>query len=173
MDRTSPTLLRHRELVDAYLTAREHVVSQGFGWEIDWQDTRDFEHASESDFLREAAWVVLSAGMAVRVVESVFAPLSDAFCQWSSASAIVERSEHCLAEARRIFRHERKLAAIVAIAGTIAAEGFDSVKARIVREGPEALEAFDYIGPVTCLHLAKNLGLDVVKPEGSLRTGGG
>ena len=32
-------------------------------------------------------------------------------------------------------------------------------------EGVNYLTTFDQIGPVTAFHLAKNLGLDVVKPD--------
>lgn len=36
---------------------------------------------------------------------------------------------------------------------------------QITSNGVSFLETFPYIGPVTAYHLAKNIGLDVVKPD--------
>ncbi len=32
-------------------------------------------------------------------------------------------------------------------------------------KGVDFLKTLDFIGPITCYHLAKNIGLDVVKPD--------
>lgn len=159
--------IRHRtnRLAEAYLTAREHVVDAGFGAEIDWQDGREFDRISESDFLREAAWVVLSAGMAERVIRGIFARVSEAFLHWKSAAAIARQRDRCIAQARRAFGHERKLRAIALIAEFVQQIGFDKFKARVMQGGPNILRELEFIGPVTCFHLAKNIGLDVVKPD--------
>ncbi len=159
------TLQARNRLLEAYLTAREHIVEAGYGMEIDWQDRRDFRSVSESDFLREAAWVVLSAGMAEAVIRRVFGRVSVAFLKWKSAAAIAQRREQCAARARRAFGHERKLRAIGLIAQFIDDVGFDTFKARVSEGGPAVLRELEFIGPVTSFHLAKNIGLDVVKPD--------
>jgi len=154
-----------RFLATAYLTAREFVVDAGFGSEIDWQDTREFCRLGERDFLQEAAWVVLSAGMADSVVRRVFNDVSEAFLRWRSATDIVVHQDECIEQAERAFRNKRKLRAIVFIAESVAAVGFDAFKEQLETGGPAALQDLDFIGPVTCFHLAKNIGLDFVKPD--------
>lgn len=141
------------------------MVDAGFGHEIDWQDTREFRCLGESDFLREAAWVVLSSGMADSVVRRVFPRVSDAFLNWRSATDISAQCECCIDRARTAFRNDRKLRAVANIADAIAAYGFETFKAELEAGGPTVLQSLDFIGPVTCFHLAKNIGMDVVKPD--------
>ena len=95
-------------LTEAYLTAREYIVAAGYGEEIDWQDSRDFNRLTESEFLREAAWVVLNAGMSEAVIRRLFGRVSEAFLNWSSARKISIQSEQCVMRARHAFAHERK-----------------------------------------------------------------
>ena len=149
----------------AYLHARRVVIAQGYSNEIDWQDSRRFERVTESQFLREAAWVVLSAGMSERVVRGVFPRVSAAFLDWSSATAIVRSRNLCLCAATAAFAHERKIDAIASIADRINEAGFACFKARVAADWFTELCKLDYIGPVTSFHLAKNLGLDLVKAD--------
>lgn len=153
------------QLMDAYLTAREHVVARGFGGEIDWQDSQCLERISESEFLREAAWVILSAGMRETVVRSRFCRISKAFLDWRSAVEIVGCLQTCIQEALAAFRHPGKIEAIGSAATTVARMGFDAFRDRLRADGLNELQRLPFIGPVTRFHLAKNLGLDVVKPD--------
>ena len=148
-----------------YLDAKEYLLACGYAPEIDWQDELDVDLMTETSFLREAAWVVLSAGMAERVVRSVFPYVTASFCDWSRASSIVNNSDQCRKSALRVFRHEGKVDAILEIARRVDVLGFTEVYARVIQGGPEFLATFPYIGEVTSLHLAKNLGLDVAKPD--------
>lgn len=59
-------------LAIAYLTAKERIIEAGYAHEIDWQDNRSFKQINESEFLREAAWVVLSSGFRESIVRRVF-----------------------------------------------------------------------------------------------------
>lgn len=152
-------------LVSGYLSAKEWVIRTGFAPEIDWQADRTLGSVSESDFLREAAWVVLSSGMRELVVRQRFPAISVAFLHWESSRAIVAEGERCLEAGLQSFRHRPKLQAIRAIAEVVAEAGIDSVKSRLAREGIRFLQQFPFIGPVTAFHLAKNLGIDVVKPD--------
>lgn len=145
--------------------AREVVVGAGFGRELDWQDSRDFSVVTESEFLAEAAWVVLSAGLSERVVHRVFGSISQSFCQWNSASAIVSRRRSCVAQAMKVFAHKPKIRAIAEIAAQVNQHGFARIKREVEALGVERLSELPFIGPVTSFHLAKNLGLDVVKPD--------
>lgn len=152
-------------LVDAYLTAKEYVILNGFAAEIDWQENLRFGHIDEAGFLREAAWVVLSSGMRESVVRSKFALLSEAFRQWKSASEIIRHRATCEAAALVVFAHRPKIMAICEIAKRVGSSGFDKLRELIRLGGVDYLESFPFIGPVTRYHLAKNIGLDVVKPD--------
>lgn len=154
-----------RTLISAYLTAREHVVDAGYGAEIDWQDSKRIGDVDESAFLREAGWVVLSTGLAESVVRIVFPRVSAAFLDWKSGDAIAGARDTCVAAGLRGFAHRGKIEAIAAIAVHVAAIGFESFHADLMARGSDLLMEFDYLGPATSRHLAKNIGLDVVKPD--------
>jgi hypothetical protein len=152
-------------LVDAYLTALEAVVNAGYGPEIDEQEQRRLDRVTESDFLRETAWVILNAGMRERVVRNLFPSLSDAFLDWRSADAILAHRSHCSRRALGLFAHRPKIEAILQVVERVHILSFERVLSSIETSGVSALEIFAYIGPVTKFHLAKNLGLDVAKPD--------
>jgi hypothetical protein len=155
----------HEGLIRAYLHAKEVIVRAGFGSEIDWQDHVRFEGITESDFLREYAWVVFSAGMRESVVRMKFAGISCAFLDWKSAADIAQNAHACQARALAIINHPGKVAGVVTAAQRIASEGFGVIRDRVKSEGCQELRALPFIGPVTVYHLAKNIGLDVVKPD--------
>jgi hypothetical protein len=151
--------------VDLYLTAQDAVISHGFAWEIDWQAERRFDRIQESEFLRESAWTVLSAGFRESVIRGLFASLSEAFLNWHSAKLIHERRRDCKVAGLQVFGNERKIEAILDIAALVAECGFGSILKQIGEDGVPFLQTLPYIGPVTAYHLAKNLGLPVVKPD--------
>lgn len=148
-----------------YSEFKNVVVRSGYGGELTWQAQVDFETTTETEFLREAAWVVLSAGFRERSVRNCFGEVSQAFLHWRSAVEIVRSREQCRRRAMAAFANRAKIDAIVRIAGTVAARGFQCVKGEIRTRGVGYLQELPYIGPVTSFHLAKNLGLNVVKPD--------
>jgi hypothetical protein len=149
----------------AYRFARSTIIRQGFAGEIDWQAGIKFHAVLEEHFLREAAWVVLSAGMKESVVRKWFPRISDAFLHWRGACEIVRNREQCVAAACEAFNHRRKIEAIADIAARVHETGFAALKERIAQHGVSYLQTLPFIGSVTCFHLAKNIGLDVVKPD--------
>lgn len=151
--------------MEAYLTAREAVVAAGFAAEIDWQDDQRIDAVSESVFLREAAWVILSAGMRESVVRDRFGQVTTAFLKWESAEVIARRRRQCIRRALAVFNHPGKIGAISEVAVLLAEVGFDAFRDRLRSDGLRELQQLPFIGPITRYHLAKNLGLDVVKPD--------
>jgi hypothetical protein len=154
-----------RELLTAYVAAKEAVIKKGFIAEIDWQDRVAFEETDETAFLRESAWVVLSSGMREIVIRKKFPQVSSAFFEWESARQIAKRSKFCQRRALLHFSHEPKIRAITSIAEYVFQEGFNNVRDGILKDGIEYLARFPYIGPATKYHLAKNIGLPAVKPD--------
>jgi hypothetical protein len=158
-------LQKHEALIDFYLLAKGVVVGEGYGHEIAWQDSVRFSEVDESFFLREAAWVVLSCGMRESVVRSKFQSFSDAFYNWLSARRIRTNAHRCRKSAFRIFGHAGKIDSIIEIASSVDTFGFEAIRNKIQAEGVLFLQSLPFVGPTTCYHLAKNLGLDVVKPD--------
>lgn len=156
-------------VLDMYLTAKEAVVARGFAWEIDWQEERRLDRIGESEFLRESAWTVLSAGFREVVVRRLFGPVCDAFLGFRSAAAIQENRPSCRRRALKVFNNPRKVNAILDIASIVDEMGFEHLIRRIKDEEVRFLQTLPYIGSITAFHLAKNLGLPVVKPDRHLQ----
>ena len=154
-------LYRIDNLINAYLDARSVIVDSGYATEMDWQENVSFDKLDESTFLREISWVILSAGMKETVIRKKFIELTSVFCNWRSSEEILRNYKARLNKALRIFNHLQKISAIISVAKKVKKEGFGEIKRRIEKDKIE----FDYIGPVTAYHLAKNIGLNVAKPD--------
>ena len=152
-------------LVRAYNDAKQLVLEKGFENEILWQEGISFERITESVFLSEAAWVILSCGMKERVIRSKFSSFSDAFYSWESADKIIRNVNECRKNGLAIFGNNRKIDAVIHITTLIHREGFHNFKNKIVDYGIEFISTLPFMGPATSYHLAKNIGLDVVKPD--------
>ncbi len=151
--------------MERYLEAKETVIAQGFAAEIDWQDGLDFDDVTESNFLQEAAWVILSSGMRETVIRRKFPAVSKAFLHWRSAKEIVAERRTCRCRCLSVFAHEGKADAILQVAEIVGSIGYEAVREKIQRKGVAFLQEFAYLGPATSYHLAKNLGLNVAKPD--------
>ena len=152
-------------LASLYLDAKQFIIKAGFASEIDWQASLNFNHLEEAAFLREAAWVVLSSGFRETVIRRKFNEISTAFKEFRCAREIVTNKRICRKDALKVFKNEKKIDAIVEIATRVHRLGFAVVKQHIASYGVSFLRTFPFLGPVTALHLAKNIGLDVVKPD--------
>lgn len=150
---------------EAFLFALTFVGQHGFSYEVEWQNSVSLNNLTEQDFLREYAWVVLACGMREAVVRGKFSAISECFCSWRSAYEITCNSERCVQAALKVYRHEPKIRAIADTAASLAAHGFFNFKERLKDTPLLALRTLPFIGPVTQFHVAKNIGLDVAKPD--------
>lgn len=164
MDRTEKRICRNR-LASVYLSMRQRLVDAGFAPEIDWQDSRSLVQLTESQFLAEGAWVILSSGMRERVVRKYFPSVSEAFIDWISADVIAAQRSVCEEQALKTFNHLAKIKAIGSLCERLSKCGFRKMLRSIELGGVDFLQSFDFIGPITSFHFAKNLGVDVVKPD--------
>jgi hypothetical protein len=151
--------------VDFYWRAKQSLINAGLEPEIRWQESRLPEQTSESCFLAEAAWVVYNAGFRESVVRSKFDFISLAFFDWECAKQIVSHREECIGTAMLAISNRRKHEAVVEIARIVAERGFPPVLQAILKDPVATLRGLPFIGPVTALHLAKNLGFDLAKPD--------
>lgn len=152
-------------LASAYVKAKTQVLAAGYGDEILWQRNVSVEAVTERTLLRECAWVILSSGIRESVVQLKFPAISEAFFHWASAGQIVFHQERCVGSALAVFCHERKIQAIAQCARIVHETGFQPFLERLHSDTLGVLQEFPYIGPVTCLHVAKNIGFQVAKPD--------
>lgn len=152
-------------IVAAYYVAKDIVLGAGFGQEVEWQASLCFDDVTESDFLREHAWVALSVGMHECIIRRRFQAVSRCFCNWESAEAIVMQEEACCRLALRHFNNQRKIEGIIETARIVNSVGFKSFKDAIRLKPLQVLQSLPFVGPVTCYHLAKNIGLLFAKPD--------
>jgi hypothetical protein len=152
-------------IIQGYLCAKREVLGSRYKHALICVK-RCPEEISESYFLRELAWVILSAGMAEYVVRIKFPSISAAFLEWESARTISDNAKECIAHALQHFRHEGKIRAIASAADKLsAASSFDVIMREILRDPVQQLQSFAYIGPITAFHIAKNIGFRVAKPD--------
>jgi len=154
----------HR-LAAAYLAAKAFVLKSGFAPEIDCQEECCLAQIGEPDFLREGAWVILSSGMRESVIRVKFPELSAAFGHWRSAAWIMRRIGSCRRNALAVFSHAGKVEAIINLARHVHELGINEVLRQVSTQGVTYLRTFSFMGPATAFHFAKNIGLDVVKPD--------
>jgi hypothetical protein len=148
-----------------FAAATTYMATSGRGAEVQWQRQVALEEFTETDLLREAAWVILCSGFRERIVRRVFDYISLCFCDWESASAILDADPACRLAAMESFRSPAKLGAIVTTALLVNRQGFAAFKEAVLAAPLTELRRLPYIGPTTVWHLAKNLGLEVAKPD--------
>lgn len=130
-----------------YLAIKGQLIIDGYGHEIDWianikpcMDADDFAH--------EATWVILNSGMREQIARQIWNKIKKA---WLSGQPTASA-----------FGHKGKVAAIDFIRKN-RQDIFDQYFG--CGEPLIFLESLPFIGKITKYHLAKNLGLDVVKPD--------
>ncbi|MEK6154593.1 hypothetical protein WIW50_15085 [Flavobacteriaceae bacterium 3-367] len=152
-------------IVLKYLDAKAFIKNNGFAEEIEWQDNLHIDNIEESTYLREAAWVILSSGMRESVIRKVFPLISASFYNWESSFIIISNQDFCFSSAMKDFANPKKLKAILRIAEIVHTEGFESVLQSIRQEKLAYITRLPFMGPATGYHFAKNIGLDVTKPD--------
>ncbi len=152
-------------LSKGYYFARNYIVEAGFSSEIEWQQNLYFEDISESDFLRESAWVILCTGMKESTIRKYFRDITFCFLEWESAEKIVNMKKYCIDYGVDIFNNLRKINAIAETAQRVFDIGFNKLKISLEEKSIDTLISFPFIGPVTSYHLAKNLGILVAKAD--------
>jgi hypothetical protein len=152
------------ELVRSYLIAKRVVVDGGFAHEIAWQAAAGPARLTAAAFVREAAWVVLSSGMRESIVRALFGRLAQALHDFEPSAMSADR-QGTRAAAVTVFGHEGKINAILDIAITADRLGEDGLREAMHSDPKSFLCSLPYVGPVTWRHLAKNLGVQVAKPD--------
>ncbi len=101
-------------------------------------------------------------------VRRMFDHISLCFCDWESAQSICIDGQKCVMAAKASMNSEAKLNAILGCAAIVCEQGFGAFKAAVLEDPIVQLQKLPFVGPVTVWHLAKNLRLNVAKPDGHL-----
>ncbi|SDI90662.1 MULTISPECIES: hypothetical protein [Bradyrhizobium] len=152
-------------LLEFYQSAKSWVERSMFAEELRWQANLRQPNFSESDILREHAWVVLNSGFREAVVRKHFDFISLCYCDWQSAQEIHELADVCISAASSAFGNKRKLRAISDMAGIVHRVGFEQLKRSLIEDFFGVAVTLPFIGSITARHLAKNLGIDAAKPD--------
>ncbi len=155
----------NRKLAMSYLSAKETVLDAGYEYEILWQESCDFKKVSKEIFMNEYAWVVLSSGMKERTISKIFPQIVKSFDNWKSFNFIVNNQKEIKQEALSHFNHHAKINAIISTIKYIEKKTFTWVLENISTNSLNYIMSFPFMGPATSLHLAKNLGISVAKPD--------
>ena len=142
-----------------YLRAKQLVLGAGYGEDILWAEALARVVPNPVYVWREAAWVVVNSGFRYQVAVKIWPGLLAAFHGFDLAKL----DDGCRVAALQVLKHPGKIDAICTIGQEVRAHGI----ARILDEArtPTRLRRLPWIGPVTCWHLAKVLGVDAVKPD--------
>lgn len=132
---------------EAYLDLKAKIIQHGYEKEVAWAESIA-PCTSANFFLDEYIWVVLNAGMREQVARGIFGRVQEAI---GENIPILE-----------VFAHTGKAAAITKMLTSYheAFSGYQEATDKI-----SYLETLPFIGKVTKYHLAKNLGLDCIKPD--------
>lgn len=130
-----------------YLAIKGQLIIDGYSHEIDWQ-TNLQPCDNEVTFANEAIWVILNSGFKEQIARMVWNSIQSAWDHGKPTSFA--------------FKHVGKVAAIDYIKqnGT---RLFDEYC--VSMDKLEYLQSLPFIGKITKYHLAKNLGIDCVKPD--------
>ena len=131
------------ELMRFFYAAHDYVVDAGYECEIYWCDQIWFENIDIDDFYREYVWAVLNAGMREQAARSIFNKYMDT-------------------GDTNVIRHDGKRKAIEHV--------LDNCKMYYdqLLSSDNKIEWFvtlPWIGHITKHHIARNLGIDTVKPD--------
>ena len=148
-----------------YQEIKKIVIIAGYKSEIDWQSGIKLSDISEEHFVRELAWVIVSSGLNEKVARKVFNRISPEFYHWKSIERIISNRSEKFQTAIKIFGNKNKIMAIIESIELVNQIGFEQIKEKLSNDPFETLMMFPYIGPITSYHLAKNIGLDIAKPD--------
>jgi hypothetical protein len=148
-----------------YSGAKNWLLDQGHEKEIEWQAHQQPDDITESEFLREAAWVVYCSGFREATVRRYFDFISMCFCDWASAEEIVAVRDVCVSSAMCAIANQLKHEAVAKIAQRVAESQFSSFKRDFLYSPLATFRTLPFLGPITSVHLAKNLGFDVAKAD--------
>ncbi len=135
-------------------------------WLHYWRTLPPPSQVADRDFLSEGIWAILNAGMKEALIRKKWPSIENAFLGFDAA-AIVADAEGCYERGLAIIRHPGKMGAAVEMARVVAEKSpiRNYLATLNEKELLDFLGSLPFIGKVTRFHLARNIGVDVTKPD--------
>ena len=130
-----------------YLHLKQKIAERGFAGEIEWA-TNVADCPDSQTFACETIWVILNAGMREQVARIIQDRIWPFLHRGESSSGGFNHKLKCRA-IDYVWRERERLFA----------------EWRAADDRLEYLERLPHIGPITKYHLARNLGMNVCKPD--------
>jgi len=139
--------ISNEAIICLYFRIRNEIIDKGFREEIHWfRQIPSLENLTRLFFFREYVWVVISSGMKNQVAEKIFKEF------WIDDSTFNFEA----------IKHPNKNKAIKKVYNRLDFYFNQFLKSK---NKLKFLESLPHIGNITKYHLAKNLGLNVAKPD--------
>lgn len=135
------------EIIDFYADAREYCIKAGYKQEIETVQNRYFKNVDVSEFLVQYVYCVFNVRMKNQIAEKMF----DRFCESGCDLNTIKHPNKKKAIGEAINKCGRWYARLM--------------NCSTDTERVEFLDTLPMIGDVTKYHLARNLGMDVAKPD--------
>ncbi|MDR3551256.1 MAG: hypothetical protein P4L31_07625 [Candidatus Babeliales bacterium] len=132
---------------ERYFYLKNTLIESGYNHEIDW--IANIKPVSNDfTFRDETIWVILNSGMKEQIARIISHKI------WNAYNSNQDISE--------VFGHKGKVSAIKKILVSYPEMFIAYLNAS---DKLEYLQSLPYIGGITKYHLAKNLGMDIIKPD--------
>ena len=149
----------------SYFQKAEIFAKEFYSEELTRISSTKFESVSPDFFFREYIWVVHATGFSAKAVGKFFDKLLNAYGSY----AILANEDFSTAWSRiqPVCNNKLKASSIHKMAKLMTSEFSDWGTFKSTRLiSPQTLAQLPHVGPVTCFHLARNIGiLDCVKPD--------
>lgn len=124
------------------------------------------EDIGPADFFAEYLWCVYVSGFNSKVVDRKYASLLAAYGPWDHrhGGEVAEEVEDLWPEVKRVIGNRQKFMAVVITRRLLQVYGWDRFRRTFLTSIPDIGE-LSYMGKVMRHHLARNIGLDTVKPD--------
>ncbi|MBR8426242.1 hypothetical protein [Burkholderia cenocepacia] len=130
-----------------YLNVRDEITRRGYGHDIEWSESVGAPVSAEL-FAQEHAFVVCNSGMRAQIASTIYRKVMGALLDGAHPSTV--------------FGHKGKSEAMWSV-WRDRAEWF--ARYHLADDKVAFLGSLPWIGEITKWHLAKNFGVDVVKPD--------
>lgn len=140
------------EVLSFYKQAKQYVIEHDtankvYQEEIKWQNSVSFDKVTEEDFFSNYVWVVISSGLSNKAAHSISDKLHKHFPDFNVITHPGKRK--AISQMWKEFpKHFEKLKAL-----------------KTDEERIEYIGSLFYMGPTIRYHMAKNLGIQVAKPD--------
>jgi len=162
--------LTEDSLIKVFQKAERYVqlhFSEDIDYSIEAIHPGTLKCMTKKDFYLQYAYVVYNCGFRNSVVVAKWPRLREAYRDFHTVY-VSKYPAQVYSEAIEIIAHKSKTKAIVDAARTIRALDWPSFK-EAVKDDFMTLKRFPFIGDVTVYHLARNMGVDTIKPDVHLR----